>query len=51
MYYLMFFMLTFFALYGAVSFFKFVYISLLARISFKKTGVKIYGETPKFRPY
>jgi hypothetical protein len=40
MYYFLFFLVTFFAIYGAVNFFGIIYKSLFVRTD--KTGVKIY---------
>jgi hypothetical protein len=49
MYYFMFFLLTFFSIYGAVNFFSLVYKSLSVRTD--KTGVKIYEKSEKNRKW
>jgi len=49
MYYFMFFLLTFFSIYGAVSFFNIIYKSLFTRTD--KTGVKIYEKSEKNRKW
>lgn len=45
MYYILFFLLTFFSVYGAVRFTKIIYCSLLGRLSKKERDVRIW--TPK----
>jgi len=49
MYYIFFFILTFFSLYGAVNFFSIIYKTLYVKKD--KTGVKIYEKSEKNRKW